>query len=327
MFRNFHNSRGSPSCAGNQNPRWRIVCIALVLALGLSGVPQPAPAQAQDSWSYRVTVTNPRSVICTNETVIFHVRILATGSLQPGEAPDTLVEPMNPGIKIATSNSNPAIGDFTDINPLLSGPIPGPGAALAERNTADLTYKANSQNQAGRATLIFGAKVGDTVATPFTMQVMVLPCRLQVITVSRWAQSYPNGSIKFLAITYDSEMTVVDESGSYQGTGKVVWISTSVVPKCTAKNTLQNSTVTMRGTLTRTNKIAVMLTFEPAIFTDMIACPFGTGGASDRVAAAPLEYLFPSIGGYRRFQQHLDGGPGGADGTADVWVYPLALPK
>ncbi len=303
----------TPSARPHPFPRWGSVWLALLLALVIasaSQVPLAQAAPAADAPRWYMDVANPKTKLCVGETAKYLVKAYLAWSVEPGtELPLS-------GVKIEATSSDKSVGTFKK-NSAISG------FDNEDLVTAVFSFTAKKP---GKTNLFFEGLVDKKVASTyvsFTVPVTVIPCKFKVVTTSKMTASYPGGSIKFLGVIVGGKVTA-DENGYFTGTAPVVWISTSVVPGCGAVNSLGISNVKMRGNLNDSETLTLDLNYDPVSFKDVVKCRFGSGASSTSIQASPLNVDVPSAnGGVVNRKQQLSGGPGGANGSALVYVIPV----
>jgi hypothetical protein len=114
MFRNFNNSKGLSTHARNRYPRWRIVFIALLLALVIRSAGQTYPVQAAPPGAtelkFMMLANKERpGQICIGELV--HINVLVYRYKLVGGvsgSPDTVT-----GITVDGWSHNPNIGQIS----------------------------------------------------------------------------------------------------------------------------------------------------------------------------------------------------------------------
>ncbi len=289
---------------------WGVVLLSFLIGLG-----GPAsPAQAEGLWTYHIDVTNPKLIVCTNQTVTYRVHIYSTSPPDPNGESITDMETIRPGTTVTGDVSDATLGEF--INRGGFSPLPGPGSTAP--TTAEFVFKA--KNKLGSTTLTFGASSDSFEARPFTISVKVVHCKYKVLVVSRFAATYVGGSIKIVAASNAGELAV-DEDGGYSGTSNVAWIATAVIGGCSYTNLLAVSKIHMRGAVNETGQLAVKLTYDKTSYIETIPCIPGTGGERGVAYATPLDVTVPLAGGVVILPQEAQGGAG-AQGTATVYVLP-----
>ena len=310
-------------------PKWLRPVAILVLALGVGFTTQALGVQAQDGGTpsgqptivdYVIDFGNARTSICIGETVTYRVRVIARVMI-PGDPGAGL--PVIIGATLNPSWDTSILRDATTSQPV---------SALFPDVPLVATYSFTGI-AAGRTTIDFVGEIQtlpnifpvlNTFPLHDDLRVRVIPCNLQVITVTRWFQRLTGGSVKALAIVHDGRMTGSTD-GYYSGEAGVTWIITASIPGCGYSNNLVFSRVNMRGRLDADDQIHVDLTFPSLAGSEAIPCAVGTGGGAVFVTAHPLNVTVPVYGGVQTPTQGLDGPAGLVQGQANVYVIPQAV--
>jgi hypothetical protein len=312
-------------------PRRRIVVLMLALSLLFSSSGQIYTAQAapaREGVTFYMDIVNPKTTVCVGKSVNYEARVYMVFN-PPLTTPKGNKVDRNAiaGIKVDASSADPNVGDIVGRK---QGPltrVTGGAEDLVNLNNPDpvsnsATFKFKAK-KAGKTTLYFeGSAYGQYVS--FNVPVTVIPCKFKVISTSNMATCYPGGCIKFRGVIVDGQV-VADENGYFTGNAPVVWISSSVVPKCGAVNTLGISNVMMRGNLDETGQLKLELEYKPVQFSDVVKCALGSGAGSEKISVSGLQVTMPSESKLLavKLPQQLSGGPGGVSGKADVFVIPL----
>jgi hypothetical protein len=310
-------------------PRWRMVVIALILALNLGSLPA---VKAQETvYSSFVDVIDPSPLtMCIGETTEFLVQILWTNTPVsdindvPNDANNKGAITLGQGASITGEVSNSNVGDFTTAHTML---INSPSPSLVRPAMVSFTFKAK---KTGETSITF---TGDVVENGQTfrakpsqpVRVKIIPCKYMVIAISRWSASYPGGSIKISGDVYNAYIKA-DPEGSFRGTGDVVYIASESVPGCGAANSFALGTVSIGGFILD-DQLNVQLDYKPAKWNDVVSCPRGSGSSNGNASAAKLNLAVPLSGDTVHLKQDIRGGPGSAPGSADVYIIPLPESK
>jgi hypothetical protein len=115
----------------------------------------------------------------------------------------------------------------------------------------------------------------------------------------------------------------MDAEGSFRGTGDVVYIATESVPGCGAVSSFGLSTINLGGYIRSSGPLNLQLDYKPTKFSDTVSCPQGSGSSKGKVSVSKLNFTVPIAGGTVRLDQQITGGPGGVEGSVDVYVIPL----
>lgn len=316
MFTNSHNSR-------NQAPRWRMVFIALVIALSIGSVSRSGPAQASAAGvpvRVYMQLINPKTTVCVGKQANYAVRVYTAPTTVVGIAIDAYALP---GIRVEGSSQDKSVGDLVGASNGTRTRVTGQTEEfLDDEPTPHTAYFTFIAKKAGKTTLYFeglahGQYVSDKVL------VKVIHCKYRVIIGSQmfWSGSY--GSIKFRGVSTEGQIKADETGYIFTGTAPVYWVSTSNVPNCRAANSLGISTVNMRGNLSDSGQLLVELNYDPVSFNDVVSCPPGSGTSGFPISPSSLKVSVPYFGGVVQLSQQMDGGPGSAMGSANVYVIPL----
>lgn len=216
MNRNSHNSRGSSTHAGNQNPRWRTVFIALVLALVIGSAGQTPPAQAapapQQGFGYKLRAINLSGgdFICVGDRVKLNVRVTRGFENQQNIQDVT-------GVLVTASASNASIGqlDQVEANTGYIADFPG---------TINFKFTAK---KAGTTTISFEGTINHTwlgiaIGTYTRTDQVVLTveeCQYRVSAVSEF--TVPGA---FVGAVFKDAVMTLGSDGLYTGTATVHWM-------------------------------------------------------------------------------------------------------
>lgn len=323
MFRNSHNSKGSST--HNQNPAsgWRIIFIALVLALIIGSTGYPVPAQAaQDNpadvyFEVMAYPQNPKKPpeLCINRSMKIYVGIfkgiVKTINGEKWELPRGTVT----GINVRGSMTN-NIGTLTPSDPL---------AEIVDLRigSADFLFTAN---KVGETTLVFNADVpgawtgsAEALASGKTyparkaeIQVKVIRCKFKVKTVLQVDVE----AFKLTGISDDAVMTA-DEAGTFTGSTAMHWVFANYnVAPCTLSISATDSQVDLTGQLDDNGQQFVTTeTIQSTMASTIMVCP-DVGAMSGQppmnVDTSPLTFRVASSGGVSTQTWALQGGSGSA---------------
>jgi hypothetical protein len=189
---------------------------ALALALTLGSLPPAAPAHSQVAFRYLVDLVNPPATFCVDGSRDIRARLLASGSLRPGDALDKAAIMLPANTTLSAVVADASIGDITSIRPQsLNDPEP----YMLRPSVVAFTF---TGKKAGKTTLTFLAVVGaigeTSQAQPFTLPVTVTDCPYQIKSTSNFKM--PGES--FTASMDWTDLTV-DRNGQFNAIGNVTW--------------------------------------------------------------------------------------------------------
>lgn len=327
MNKNFHNSRGSSTHGGNQNPRWRTVFIALVLALAIGSASQTPPVQAAPAGVlayFSMEVQNPKTTLRCGQTVTYLVRVdVAPSHGMPTPSPASMgfakgISMAN--ITVEASSVNKSVGDFVGTGTaktvvVLDGDLAGLGAKFK--------FKANKP---GKTTLYFEGLVGkEYVSTK--LDVTVLPCKFKAKTVLQFSTGFYN----LAGISSDAVM-IADEQGHLTGSASMSWAYSEVISgggPCRYSMLAADSQVDLVGQLDEDGgQVMTTATFQPTTVSSTVSCPPFTGTGPDLATVHPLTFTVDSSGGVSTQTATAEGIQGGLElegpvsGTARVILIP-----
>lgn len=297
MNRNFHNSRGSSTNPRNQNSRWRIILIALLLALAV-GTAQLPLAQAADpklsilaqptalraSVVYVMNPINPKKTLCFGETVTYTLNVYrfrkSPPSLENAMAGRNVPELyIRPGVRVEATSSETSIGTFAR---------PGYGHTGEEFDgTNNVEFQFTAKKKLGTTNLYFEAVVNDQdgggyVTSP-PVTVKVVPCKFKVKTVL----SFNPGIYNIDVISDDAVMTA-DESGTFTGSTTMHWAYSNFSIPCSVS--AADSSVDLTGHLEGDGEQFIgTMTFQPTTVS-------GCRGSAQGIVN-PLNFSVASSGG------------------------------
>lgn len=313
---------------GRSAPRrlWIVVTLALVIgSTGQTSPAQAAPAGVPDK-PY-MDIVNPKTTVCVGKTVQYEARVV----IPPHTTAGITFSPYAlDAIKVEAFSVDKNVGDFLNTRRGSSTRTTGSTDEVVDLDNPELepgphaAYFSFKAKKAGRTTLYFeGIARGQYVS--FEVPVRVIDCKYKVVTTSQMSACYPGGCIKFLGVILRGRVTADETGHIFAGTAPVVWLSTSQVPNCGAVNSLGISKVNMRGTLNESGQLLLELGYDPVTFADVVTCPgLGSGSSNLLVTASPLKVTVRSATGVMvNLNQQLNGGPGSAPGSANVYVVPV----
>jgi hypothetical protein len=328
-------NRPSPLLRTFHAARRRQAFAALVLACLLAALGNAGGVNAQEeTYGFFVDVLDPSAVkLCIGETTEYAVQVLYSN--QPltdkflQDPPATITEHpvarLAPGTIISADVTNLPNGSITGARTLL---VNSPSPTLVRPGIVVFTFKAE---RIGSGTVVFNAEVVES-GTRFNakpsepLRVEVIPCKYWVFAHSRWFAQYAYGAVKADAFIYNGEMTI-DPGGSYRGEAAVQLLARAAVPGCGAAVSLANGTASL-GAVPLEETLSVRITYQLSAWQDAVNCPMGSGGSSGNARPALLDFWLPMSGGHKNLPQVLTGaGPGPADGSVDVFVFPLDEPR
>lgn len=315
MNKNFHNSRRSSTQAGNQNPRWRTVFIALLLALAV-GTAQLPLAQAADpvlsilaqptaqptalraSVVYIMNPINPKKTLCFGETVTYTLNVYRRLMTPP---PTTLSGMqaaggrwselyIRPGVRVEATSSEPSIGTFAR---------PGYGHTGEEFDgTNNVEFQFTAKKKLGSTNLYFEAVVNDQDGGGYitaTVPVKVIPCKFKVKTVLQFPVE-----IYDITVISDNAVMTADEGGAFTGSTSMYWAYSNFnLAPCTIEIGATDSQVDMTGQLEEEGgQFTATQTFQPQTDAGIVTCPgLGSGGGSGAFTVSPITFSVASSGG------------------------------
>lgn len=303
MNKKFHNSRRSSTQAGNQNPRWRTVFIALLLALAV-GTAQLPLAQAADpvlsilaqptaqptalraSVVYIMNPINPKKTLCFGETVTYTLNVYRRLMTPP---PTTLSGMqaaggrwselyIRPGVRVEATSSEPSIGTFAR---------PGYGHTGEEFDgTNNVEFQFTAKKKLGSTNLYFEAVVNDQDGGGYitaTVPVKVVPCKFKVKTLLNF-----NPGIYNIDIISDNAVMIADEAGIFTGNSTMHWAYSNFSIPCSVS--AADSSVDLTGHLDGDGaQFNGTMTFQPTTVS-------GCSGSAQGIIN-PLNFSVASSGG------------------------------
>jgi hypothetical protein len=257
MNRNFHNSRGSSTQAGNQNPRWRTVFLALVFAFAIGSAGHTPSAQAapspQQGFGYRLRAIklSGGDFICVGDIVKINVRVTrGFENLQNVQ--------QVPGVNVRASSSNDSIGWYapTQANTGYMADFPG-----------TINFKFHAE-KAGTTTLTFEGTINHTwlgiaIGTYTRTDQVVLTvdeCQYRVSGVSDFSVE---GA--FVGAVFKDAVMTLGSDGLYTGTATVQWFGYQDPILCAGVMFLDPATTKVELTGVRDDKglFHLAIVYEP----------------------------------------------------------------
>ncbi len=329
MNGNSNTSKELSTRAAGRQPhlRWRVVIIALVLALVIGGAGEMPQAQAAPAGQWNVffsmvVVGKPKTKLRCKETVTYSVKIEFEKPLIPPPTP-------TPGffggmaaanINVMASSANKDAGDFINNNSLTTVAT---GDDLSGLLVATFQFKANKP---GTTILTFEAEVqGESISTE--LPVNVLPCKFKVKTNSK-ASVPGEANINIVAISGDAEITEGDGEGPLTGSTSVnLVLSMSSVLDCHGTSASGSSNAELSGSLDDNGQLTLDVTYQTANITVPVYCVGSDGGTIDTTQSFPLtpdpvHISVASSGGVLNQSQAIQG-PGTASGEVTISVIPV----
>ncbi len=323
MIRKFHNLERPAVHKKNRGPRWRILFIALVLALvegsaGLTSLVQAAPPREIVYFSMKVQ--NPKTTLRCRETVTYLVKVeLAPTNGAPTPAPGSFGFPKGQSVvnvKVEAFSVDKNVGDFVATE---KGFATAKTAMVFDDDLAGLGAKFKFKaKKAGTTTLYFEGLVGKEYVSD-KVDVKVLPCNLKVKTTSLWN----NGPISLVALL-DGEMKA-DDQGQFTGTTTVNWDAIFTIPDgntaCGGSRDVSatDSQADLTGSVSDSGQVTVNITYQPTTFSISGSCSPGGGSGEETMIPTPLAITVASSGGVSTQAQTLTG----ISGLATIVVVPV----
>ena len=327
MNRKFHNLRESSTHAGYQHPRWRIVFIALVLALAIGSAGQTQLAQAQDDdaeYYYHLWANPVIYRVCKDETKEISIRILVTGSVGPNQRFEDAAITLGRGTTITGDVQDASIADFTAARTQL---INSPSPSLIRPALVVFTVKGKEK---GETTINFTGSVvefGRTIrAKPVEVIVEVEICTEVVTTIGEWQIPGP-ANISIVAISDDAEVKA-DEQGTYTGSTVVNWVLTSgQVLDCIPQSVTTSSQLDWTGQKDDNGQLTLDGIYKSAAMSLPVYCVGSEGGVASgstpiQLTADPVQVSTLSEGGVFKQPQVLEGPEGPISGSVTIIVVP-----
>jgi hypothetical protein len=331
MFSNSHNSRGSSTKARKAVSRWRVFCMAVVLALWVGSAGQPfsakaAPAATEFRFKLNAKKDKGNATVCVGDKVPISAQVTRLDYVG-NKVINRRIVPIRqivPGILIVASMSN-AIGNLSPF-------ARETGWSPMKPGTANFTLTAE---KAGTTTITFTGEIYQAwwmsklgvPAQPFRTDVVkdqltikVEDCEYKVNTYSEWVQN--GGYFTVIAKINEAGMKRDVEGGPYTGIASVDW---NIIPNldlsgCTmAAMVVPPSVALLYGEIEGDN-LHVEVSFDSVNFEPVaIACPIlpgspeGTAQSDSKRQAEQLIFTIPGrSGGAGGMPQDFTGFPSGS---------------
>lgn len=323
MFRNPHNLRGSSAHAVNPAPRWRMVFIALVLALSIGSAGQTpealaAPAADESIWfGLTVEQVGVEHTICVGDDVKIRVEVLrrvgeeGNFSLESGIGNYELIG--GPGAIVKASADG-------------RGSVSPPSNTTDERNVPPgAVYFTFHAEDVGLAVVYFEATInmkkllgftsysaaGSTVKNKVIFQVE--DCKYRVSVTTTWR--LPGEANLVFAAQINFAGMVQDAEDHYTGTAQVDWrILSGQVGDCSGTET-GYSQADANGQLVDPDKIIVDVAYQVATYAGMVNCGAAGGNMDLKMTPAAITSTFPAAGGAKTLRTVLHGPEAGGTAT------------
>ncbi len=331
MNRNFHNSRGSSTRDGNQNPRWRIIFLALVSALvigsaGQTPLARAAPAGATSLMFYMRAAKEREGLVCRGELVHISVKVHRVAEDVGGDELANLDAAVT-GVEVRGLVQN-NIGELTPNNNTTIA------AGAITPNSADFIFTAR---EIGETTISFRGLVvtpgwfgtnwgGGSQAVSAFVHVQVIPCAYKVTTEGAWRVPGP-ANISVAAISDDAKVRAADAQSPFTGSTTVNWVlTTSQVGDCEAQSVTTSSQVDWTGQMDDSGQLNLNGAYQSAAMSLPVYCVGSDGGVASgstpvQLTPDPLQVSIASTGGVFRQSQVLQG-PEPTPGYVTIIVVP-----
>lgn len=329
MIRNSHNSRGSYAHTGNPAPRWRMVLIALVLALSIGSVSQIAPVKAQDGGTghivnFYMELSQPKPTICTGETVHYTATVFERfTSAPPDWKGKNLPTPTEiAGVKVEAYAEPVSLGTFAGAKK--AGVVSQQtGFNLDEPYNVVFSFTAGKKPGAGK--LIFEGQVTgfNNGYVSSTLSVKVIPCKYEVTTNSTWAFFDQYGTAFFFEFM-KAQVTGGAES-PVNGSGVVLWVVTEIIPSYLSNAMIHPGSADFKGRFDDNGQLLLNITLNHVSGTDKNCGLPGCGGGPLELEPGPLPLI--NAPGSGTFSQTLAGNGKLMSGHTSVTVKPLDATK
>lgn len=328
MNRNSHNSMGSSTQAGNQNPHWRTVFIALVLALAIGSTgqtPSVIAAPAGMPVNVYMELVNPKTTVCVGKTAQYPVRVYTPPTTSGSFDFDRYALP---GIKVEGFSQDKTVGDFLGakkgtLTTRTTAPsdedIDEAGGFEPTPNTAYFTFKAK---KAGTTTLYFEASAhGQYVSDK--VSVRVINCEYEIRTNSTWVFDTQYGTAFFFE-SMKAKMTV-DEQGNLTSSSEsgVAWVYTQFIPNYTSSTSISRGTAVLSGRIDENGQLLLNIKFSSVDGADTNCGAPGCGAGTFTALADPLIIRLPAAGGTSPVSHSLTAAGKSIPGNTTVTVIPL----
>ncbi len=325
MNRNSHNPGGLSSHATKQASGPRMILIALILALIISGASQPKPveaAQGPADWvGFKLDVT-PKDppMLCIGKAYQFFVSIDKTIYKN--------LEEKNKGLP------GPAISDPNVKGEIISGP--GKLLGTFDEGDTQTTFSFKS-NERGDTTLKFSAAItGSMIGTEkllntrmkqeATVKLKIRPCKFKVTTIQTW--NIPGQAAGYIAATSkDAEVKAADPQSPFTGSTSVIWVaSVGRVRDCSGVVSIGSSKLDWNGTMNDSGQLTLNGDFQTAAGEFAVKCAGGGESLSDSMQVEltpdPVTLTIASSGGTINQSQTLEW-EGANPGQITITIVPV----
>lgn len=328
MNKNFHDSKGSSTHVRNPVPRWRIVFIALVLALAIGSAGQIPPVQAATAKLEPADIKFELNVypenlptICVKQKLNLYVSVSKTVSKVIGgklyELPGTTGLPQVTSSVKGSGKIQKQLGDIdapriSQVHYMFTADKPG---------TTTLKFSAPIENS------WIGTKeevIGSGVKVEKEVTVKVRNCKYKVTTIGEWHPSL-EGNPVIMATSGDAEVKA-DEQGNFTGTATVNWIvNVSQIGDCVQEHTIGSSQVEWTGQMDDADQLTMNGDYQPASGSVTVFCG-ETWTFPEQLTPDLLQASVSSYGGVSRQSQVIESeGVNGTEthpGTVTIIVIP-----
>jgi len=284
--------------AGNLSPRWRMLIIALRLALAIGSASPTSLAQAAPAGelvNFSMKVINPKTTLKCGETVTYLVKVeveqaavnLPTPAPGPSGSPNGLPVIVT---KVEAFSKDTSVGDFVGAK---KGTLTTARTTVVfDDDLATLGTKFKFKaNKVGKTTLYFDGLVEGQYVSD-NLDVKVIPCKFKVKTILE----SPSEVVDTRASSGEAVVTP-DENGNYTGSSTMSWVF-SAHPPCTVVYTAPDSQVALTGRLDDDGKqFVATATFAPTTVSATFDCTYGSGSGQSPMVLPPLQFKASSSGG------------------------------
>ena len=324
MHKHFGVTRTRPVAAGHffaAARRSLQVVVTLVLAAGgLGHLPGAQAAPAGANVRYYMDVVNPKTTVCTGETVTYVVNVHSQfTSAPPGWTDKNLPAATTlAGVTVEALSTDKAVGNFKTTGKQVTG--------MEFDGTNSVEFEFVAGKKPGSTTLYFeGAVPGydinmDYVSFPVPVKVIV--CEYKVNVISNWfVTEGTDGSIALVALIQGATLSA-DTDGHYTGSTSVLWIPHIVLPSaCSHTDTVSPSPANLVGDLNESGELVVQVTYDTATLAEQGACPPQDIDTKNPLSPEALTIRVPSAGGTKQGNQKLK--DQGIPGSFVITVIPV----
>lgn len=295
--------RESSAHAGNATSRWRIVFIALVLALTIRGAGQTVPAQAAPAGAndidFELSVYSEKlPTICVNKKLTLYAGVSKTKYKEelvdingkPIPIPGKTPEPTVTGEKVSGVGTLEKIGGTEDLMSLQ-----GENVFTFTSNkpgTAKLKFTVFIQNSwIGANEVVIGSPVQRV--KEITVKV---GCKQKVKTVLQ----FPVPELYKITVISDDAVMTADEAGTFTGSATMYWTYSDIVVGCGSfAASATDSQVDLTGNIDDDGQQFVATeTFQPTMVSVSDECPVvGKISSQGPGSVYPLTFSVASSGG------------------------------